>query len=354
MRSGHVLRGAMLGCGHISPFHLRAWERIEGVEIVALANRTISKAEARAREFGISLGRVYGDYRKLLDREKEEIDFVDIATAPDVHRQQVEAAAAHGLHILCQKPMAPTLADAHAMIAACDRAGVLFSINENWRWRTWYREIKRLLDEGVVGVPRYIRIARRSDTALPRPDGSPHPAFVNQAYMADLDRLILYEWGIHLIDVVRFLFGPVTSVYARMDRVSSLYQGEDRALVCLVLAGVTGLIDISWATVGVEHMASHLEEVTIEGDKGSIELLPDRGDVLRVTTSDGTWQRPAIDVAPAEAYQASYVAAQRHFVDCLRNGQLPETVASDNVQTLAATLAAYESAARNEVMYLTD
>ena len=111
-----IFRGALLGCGHISPFHLRAWDRIEGVEIVALANRTVSKAEARAREFGIPLEHVYSDYRELL--KNEELDFVDIATAPHIHRQQVEAAAARGFHVLCQKPFAPTLDDARAMMAA--------------------------------------------------------------------------------------------------------------------------------------------------------------------------------------------------------------------------------------------
>ena len=344
-----VLRGALLGCGHISPFHLRAWDRIEGVEIVALANRTVSKAEARAREFGIPLEHVYSDYRELL--KNEELDFVDIATAPHVHRQQVEAAAARGFHVLCQKPFAPTLDDARAMMAACDRAGVLFSINENWRWRTWYREVKRLLDEGVIGKPWYIRIARRSDAALPRLDGSPHPVFLEQPYMAEMDKLILYEWGIHIIDVMRFLFGPVTSVYARMDRVSPLYKGEDRALVTLALGDVTGVIDASWATVGTKHHFSHLEHMALEGDAGSIHLLPEQGN-LQVTTKSDTWQRPAFEVPPAEAYQASYVAAQAHFIECLREGRLPETVASDNFKTLEATMAAYESAARNQVITL--
>jgi len=347
-----VLRGALLGCGHISPFHLRAWERIKGVEIVALANRTVSKAEARAREFGIPLEHVYGDYRELL--ENEELDFVDIATAPHVHRQQVEAAAAHGLHVLCQKPFAPTLDDARAMMGACDRAGVLFSINENWRWRSWYREVKHLLDQGVIGRPRYIRISRHSDAALPRPDGSPHPVFVEQAYMAELDKLILYEWGIHIIDVMRFFFGRVTSVYARMDQVSPLYKGEDRALVTLTFGDFTGLIDASWATIGAEHRFSHLEHMALEGDAGSIHLLPEQGDILQVTTRCDTWQQPAFDVTPDEAYQASYVAAQQHFIDCLREGRLPETVASDNFKTLEATMAAYESAAKNQVITLYD
>jgi predicted dehydrogenase len=340
----------MLGCGHICPFHLRAWAQIEGVEIVALANRTASKAEARAREFGIPLAHVYSDYRELLDNEP--LDFVDIATAPHIHRQQVEAAAAHGLHVLCQKPFAPTLEDAQAMIAVCDRAGVLLSINENWRWRRWYREIKHLLNQEIVGRPRYARIARHSNATLPRLDGSLPPLFVNQAYTAEMDRLILYEWGIHLIDVLRFLFGEVTSIYARMDKVSPLGKGEDRALLVLEVGGVTALIDVSWATVDGEERFSQLEQVTIEGDEGTLELLPDQGDTLRITTRSETWRRPAFDVTPEEAYQASYTAAQRHFIQCLREGRSPETVASDNLKTLVATFAAYESAAKNQVIFL--
>jgi predicted dehydrogenase len=349
-KSQRTLRGAMLGCGHICPFHLRAWAQIEGVEIVALANRTVGKAEARATEFGISLSHVYSDYRDLL--EHEELDFVDIATAPHIHRQQVEAAAAHGLAVLCQKPFAPTLEDARVMIAACERAGVLLSINENWRWRSWYREVKRLLDEGTIGRPRYVRIARHTNITLPRPDGELPPLFINQAYTMDMDRLILYEWGIHLIDVLRFLFGDVTSVYARMDRVSSLCKGEDRAHLTLEVGGVTGLIDISWATLDREERFSQLERVRLEGDAGTIHLLPDQGDTLQITSGGETQRRPAFDVTPEEAYQASYTAAQRHFVECLREGQSPETEASDSLKTLAATFAAYESAARNQVVYL--
>jgi predicted dehydrogenase len=92
--------------------------------------------------------------------------------------------------------------------------------------------------------------------------------------------------------------------------------------------------------------------VTIEGDEGTLELLPDQGDTLRITTRSETWRRPAFDVTPEEAYQASYTAAQRHFIQCLREGRSPETVASDNLKTLVATFAAYESAAKNQVIFL--
>jgi predicted dehydrogenase len=346
--AGRILRGALLGCGHISTYHLRAWEQIEGVKIVALANRTRSRAEERAREFGIGLEHVYSDYHEVLDRE--ELDFVDIATAPDIHRMQVEDAAARGLHIFCQKPFAPSLEDAQAMITACDQTGVLFAINDNWRWRSWYREIKRLVEQGAVGRPRYLRIVRHNSGALPLPDGSNPPMFANQTYMLAMDRLIVYEWGIHLIDVVRYLVGNVESIYARMSHTSKVGAGEDRALMTLVAGGVDCLIDISWASIGVKKSISQLEQVTLEGETGSIELLPDEGDLLRVSSLQGTREQQAFDCTPQEAYQASYTAAQRHFAECLQNGSVPETVASDNINTLKVAFDAYASAAQGQVV----
>lgn len=88
------------------------------MECVALCNRTRGKAEALAAEFGVPA--VYDDAAELLKHER--LDFVDIITDPGTHRQFVELAAAHGVPVICQKPMAPTLADARAMAAACRRA----------------------------------------------------------------------------------------------------------------------------------------------------------------------------------------------------------------------------------------
>ncbi len=349
---GHILRGALLGCGSISKYHLKAWSQIDGVEIVALANRTIEKAQARAREFGVPLDHVYRDHRELIERE--DLDFVDIATLPDIHRQQVEDAAARGVNVLCQKPMAPTLEDAHAMMEACDRAGVLFSINENWRWRTWYRELKRKIEQGAVGRPRYIGMVRHANLTVPLDQGKLPPMLKNQPYMMAMDRLILYEWGIHLIDVLRYLFGEVNWIFSRMDRTSPICAGEDRALLTLDVGGVNCLVDISWGSIGVDKRASQLERVTLEGDRGSIELLPDEEDVLRISNYEGSQTRPAFNGTPDEAYQASYTATQAHFAECLRKGLEPETVARDNIQTLGATFAAYESAAANKVVHLRD
>jgi predicted dehydrogenase len=347
-----TLRGALIGCGQVSQHHLRGWSQIDGVEIVALYNRTVSKAEDRARQFNISLDHVYSDYNEMLD--KEDVDFVDIATAPDVHREHVEAVAARSIDVFCQKPFAPTIDDAHAMIAACDTAGVLLSINENWRWRSWYRDLKKILDSGVLGKIRYVSVMKHRSITLPGLDMSP-PPLAAEPHAMKHDRLIVYDWGIHLIDLLRFLFGDVSSIYALMDHVSSYCKGEDRALMTLNIDQIMAVIDISWASILAQPDTMNLdtrpENIIIEGDKGTIEL-PEYGNVIRVTTESTTSEQPAYEGTPLEAYQASYTAAQRHFMECLRSGQLPETEARDNLKTLMATFAAYESAAKNQVINL--
>lgn len=350
--SKRKLRGALFGCGHIAAYHLKAWSQIENVEIISLANRTRSKAEALGREYGIPSPHIYSDHRELLENEK--LDFVDIATAPDVHRRQVEDAADKAVHVLCQKPFAPTLEDAQAMIAACERAGILFSINDNWRWRSWYREIKTLLAAGTIGKPHYARFVRHSNITLPLADGGLPALFINQSYTQEMDRLIVYEWGIHLLDVTRFLFGEIHNIHARMDRISSICKGEDRALLTMEVGGVVCLIDISWSSINVETHTSQLEQVTIEGSQGSLELLPNANDSLRICSPEGAIERPAFECSPQEAYQASYTSAQRHFSECLREGKIPETEAHDNLRTLQAVFAAYESARNQKVVFLND
>src|SRR3546814_15009891 len=82
----------------------------------------------------------------------ERLDFVDIATTPPSHRALVELAARHGVPVICQKPLAATLADAEAMIAACAAAGVAMMVHENFRWQAPIRAPKAVIDEGRNGT----------------------------------------------------------------------------------------------------------------------------------------------------------------------------------------------------------
>lgn len=115
-----MLRFALFGAGFWSQFQLAAWRELEGVECVAIYNRTREKAEVLARRFGVK--EVYNDPEELL--RNETLDFVDIVTATETHAQLVHLAAANGVAVICQKPMALSLATAQQMVNDCSRAGV--------------------------------------------------------------------------------------------------------------------------------------------------------------------------------------------------------------------------------------
>lgn len=343
----------MLGTGSIAVHHLRAWQAIDGVQIVALANRTRERAVRLGDEFGIDERHIYADYRDLL--RNESLDFVDIATAPDIHREQVLAAAAHGVHVLCQKPFATSLREATEMIAACATADVRCVVNENWRWRRWYRDVKALINQGVIGAPRYARFQYHDGSLLAGPGDEPPALLTRQPYTAEMPRLILYEWGIHLVDVLRFLLGDIERVYARMRRASELVRGEAMALVVLEFrSGATGVIDISWGSHGPKEQQlgrGHVEPLVVEGDAGMIALDPYPEDWMIVTTAGGTERRPThVDLSADEAYQESYLHTQRHFIEALRTKLPAENEAGDNLKTLAAVLAAYASAEQGQVV----
>jgi predicted dehydrogenase len=141
------LRFAIFGTGFWARYQLAAWRELKGAQCVALYNRTVAKAQALAGELGVAA--VYGDPEELLRREKP--DFIDIITDVSTHSQFVHLAAAHRIPVICQKPMAPTLAEAERMVVVCREAGVPFFVHENWRWQTPIRTLKGLLEEGRIG-----------------------------------------------------------------------------------------------------------------------------------------------------------------------------------------------------------
>jgi predicted dehydrogenase len=349
------LRGAIVGAGNIAQTHREAWAGVSGAELVAVADLDRSRAESLADAHGIAREHVYSSAPELFERET--IDFVDVATTPETHREVVLTAASHGIDVVCQKPFATSLAEADEMLQACESAGIRCIVNENYRFRRWFREVKSLLDDGAIGTPRYASFRYHGDEVLPQPDGSPPAVLGRQPYIRELPRVILFEWGIHLIDVLRFLFGDVHSVSADLGRTSPLIRGEDLAVVRLQFSsGVLGVLDISWGTrIAPERRLPRgsVEPFLVEGDAGSVELDPYPGDLLTLTGPNGqTTTRPANPDTRREGYLGGFRRAQQHFVDCLRSGEPAETEARAQRATLEVMLGAYEAAALGKSLIL--
>ena len=152
------MRGVALGAGYFAPYHYEAWTRIPEAEIVAMFNPTEDRAASIMTRFGVS--RYYSDWKEMIDREAP--DFVDVITPPDTHEEICRYAAERGVHIICQKPLAPTFEISRRIVEFARAAGVRFMVHENFRWQPWYREIKRIQTEGLIGDFTHLLFSMRT------------------------------------------------------------------------------------------------------------------------------------------------------------------------------------------------
>lgn len=336
------LRGALIGCGFFAVNQMHAWRVIEGAAIVAICDRDPERLRIVGDQFGIA--KRYTDAAALF--ESESLDFVDIATTAPSHRLLVEMAAAHRVPAICQKPFAPTLADAKAMVKACAEAGVPLMVHENFRWQSAIQAVRAVLDSGEIGTPFFGRISFRSA----------YDVFSGQPYLAKGKRFIIEDLGIHSLDIARFLLGDVSTITTRTACINPDIAGEDVATMLMDhKSGATSVVDCSYATkLAVEPFPETLIE--IDGSDGTIRLA--QGYRLTVTGRSGT---VVSDVSPPllpwasrpwHNIQESVVAIQQHWVDCLAKGIEPATSGADNLKTFALVEAAYLGAASREPVHL--
>jgi predicted dehydrogenase len=296
--------------------------------VVAIADPDLAAAEARAARYGIPA--VFASVEEMLDAVP--IDALDVAAPREFHVPICRAAAARKIHaILCQKPLAPTLSKAKALVAELG-AGVRLMVHENWRFRPHYRQMHAWIRDGHVGDIRSVIMTILSSGLLPDETGA-LPALVRQPMLAGLERMLLMEVLIHHVDALRFLLGPLTLAGATLGKRCSEIRGEDRA--ALFLTGPQGeAVALVGDFMAHGHPPLPFDHLEILGTKGSILL---DGNQLRLAGE--TQQNVTLDLAAN--YKASYAGAISHFLDRLADGAPFETSPDDNLKTLAIVEAAY-------------
>lgn len=339
-----LMQGGLIGCGFFANNHLNAWRDLaatpDGAAIVALCDRDEERLAKAAEAFGIQ--RTYTDARHMFAAER--LDFVDIATTAPSHRALVELAASHKLAVICQKPMAPTIADGRAMVEACERAGVAMMVHENFRWQRPIMAVRDVIGSGAIGKPFWGRVSFRSG----------YDVIAGQPYLAEGRRFIIEDLGVHVLDTARFLFGEVSRLTASTAQVNPAIKGEDVATMLLVHeGGVTAVVDCSYSSRRARELFPEVL-LDIEGSEGSIQL--DAGYRMTLIAKGGVERRdvsprmPAWGQTPWHGVQESVLNIQRHFVETLRAGVEPATSGRDNINTFALVEAAYLSAERRETV----
>lgn len=339
-----TLTGVAVGSGYFSQFHYDAWARVPGVRLTAVCDRIEARARAVAERFDIP--RVYTDVEAMLDREAPA--FIDVITPADSHASIVRLAGDRGVPVLCQKPLAPTLDEAAALVARAEQAGIRLMVHENFRFQPWHRALRALVAGGAVG--RLQSIAWRTRLG----DGWRDDAYLDrQPYFRTMPQLLLYETGVHIVDVIRFLSGrDVRRVFARLRRLNPAIAGEDRALILLELD------DDTLATWDASRYHESLDpdprytfgELLIEGDRGALRL-DERGRILVCPLGGRPQEHDYTRVDRGFGADCCY-ATIRHFIDRLRDGAPFETEGRAYLRTLVVQEALYRSAETGQAITL--
>jgi len=333
------MKFAVLGCGFWSKFQIGAWSELEGVELVAVYNRTRSKAEKIAEYFRVP--RIYDQPEELFRNEK--LDFVDIITDVDTHSFFVEMAVRNGVkRIICQKPMAPDFSTAKHMVKICSAAGAKLYIHENYRWQAPVRRFRQIIDSGVIGKPFKARVSFLSG----------FPVFDNQPFLRELDHFILTDMGSHVLDVIRYLFGECRELWCQTKAINRGIKGEDLSVALLDMKnGMPVYTEMSYASI-VEHDSFSTLHILVEGEGGSVSLGP--GFEIRTTTREGTKSEvvkfPSYTWADPDyiVNHESGIHINRNILEDMQGKGRAENTGEDNLETVRLIWACYESAATGE------
>jgi predicted dehydrogenase len=332
-----MIKIACVGAGYFAPFHLEAWKRIPEVDVSGICDLDEEKARSLAKRYNVPT--VFTDIDRMLDELKPTV--IDIITPPHNHLELCRKAVQRGIHIICQKPLAPTLSEAREIVDLADTSGLRFMVHENFRFQPWYREIKELMQQGAIG-DRLHQLYFRMRTG----DGWPEDAYLDrQPYFRTMPRLLIYETGIHFIDTFRYLAGEITSITARLRQFNPGIAGEDAAFLLFEFEnGAQGIWDgnrFNEPRTGTNPRYT-FGEMLVEGSGGSLRLFPDGRIMLQVLGR----QEKEIDYLHEDRNFAGDCVfyTQQSFVHAFLKDQPFETSGADYLRNLEWQEHIYEQA----------
>ncbi len=336
---------AVFGCGGVSQGHFSAYAANPKARLIAAVDVRPELAQAAAQRWGAR--RWYGSVAEAL--ADPEIQIADLCLPHDHHAPVAIAAAKAGKHVFVEKPIANTLAEADAMIAACREHGVLLMVDQTKRYQNRHRTLKRLLDAGYVGTPLLVRAAYLQDITYAWSHMEPQRLATYWKHDGVISGI-----GIHVLDMLRWLIGEATEVHAvatTSDLIDPARTTEDTGIVMLRFAnGCIGEATVSYVLQD-PRLASGWDVMPIEifGRDGSIRM--DWDDTITVTSRTiggeagaGVFQvHPTPPVGAPRPPVEGMAGAIDHLLDCLREGKQPLTHGEDARASLELVEAAYRS-----------
>lgn len=264
---------AVLGTGFGAAVHIPALKYIDDVEIAAVVSRRADRAKAVADRHGIPIAST--DWRDVIN--DPSVQAVVVATPPYLHHQMVIAAIEAGKHVLCEKPMARSLAEARDMVKLAQSARVVAMINHEFRYLPIRVRVKELIDEGYIGEPHSVSMNIFRNT-LADPNDQPF------GWMMEQDKAggMLGASGSHYIDSLRWWLGEIKEVAGATGTMVKRRRLPDSSGMVTVDAddNFAFLVRFASGAIGSVHFCATApvnagDEITISGSEGMLILQAD-------------------------------------------------------------------------------
>ncbi|HEY3329791.1 MAG TPA: Gfo/Idh/MocA family oxidoreductase [Capsulimonadaceae bacterium] len=328
------IRAVMVGCGGMSGAWLNGAKTVGDVDVVAFVDISEEAARKRQAEFGAEGSVVGTDLKTVLESVKA--DCVFDCTIPEAHHGVTLTALSQGLHVLGEKPLADTMEHAREMIAAAEKAGKIYAVIQNRRYMPIIRQFHDLVHSGGIGAITTVN----SDFYL-----GPHFG----GFRDRMEHVLLLDMAIHSFDQARFISGadPV-SVFCKEWNPAGSWYDHDASAICIFTMsnGIVYTYRGSWCAEGLN--TSWECDWRVLGSKGTALWDGHEGITAKSTSNDDGFWREHVDLAVPEVREpdksGGHTGLIREFVAAIRTGSTPETIATDNIKSLAMVFAAIESA----------
>ena len=304
-----MMKVAIIGCGKISEVrHAPEYKENPNCELVGYYDMDPKRAQALADQF---VGKVFSTLDEVLS---SDVDAVSVCVANVYHAETTIKALKAGKHVLCEKPMATTLEDCEAMVAAAREAGKFLMIGQNQRLAKAHAEGKKILDSGEVGT----LIAFETSFRHPGPEGwtGMQNSWFFDKRMAQFGAMA--DLGVHKTDLICWLSGQKIvksfAVLATLDKKfpdGSPITVDDNAICTYTLEnGVVGTMSVSWTNYGTEQNATRLYCTG-----GVIRMYDDSEYSLIVEKRDGTVVPYELDKLTSNKEQTSGARTTTGVID---------------------------------------
>ncbi len=323
---GKVVGWGLIGASTIArEWMVSAIRSQPGNQVAAVMSTHPERGRKFAAENGIPA--TYSDLAGLLSDPK--IQAVYISTTNELHKEQTLAAAAAGKHVLCEKPLALTIADGREMVAACAKAGVVMGTNHHLRNAATHRKVRELVHAGAIGKPLFARVFHA--VYLP-----PHLQGW-RLNKPDTGAGVILDITVHDADTLRFVLGAESLEATGISQQAGMASQGLEDGVMAVLRFDNGVLAQVHDAFTVKHAGTGLE---IHGTEGSIVA---RNVMTQRPLGEVTLRNAAGDTTFELEHENLYERGLRSFVSAINGRGQPAATGEDGVRSLATALAVLEA-----------